>query len=115
MSRVKISKKGENGEKDEKVCTFGMTACKTRCFSAGKERKGEASLGVKCSIPANRLRKKTVLFDEIPGGARKCKIMRLTIGAEALILMAMKFHERRITAMKSVFVFAYYYYFTMNS
>ena len=92
-----------------------MTACKTRCFSAGKGRKGEASLGVKCSIPANRLRKKTVLFDEIPGGARKCKIMRLTIGAEALILMAMKFHERRITAMKSIFVFAYYYYFTMNS
>ena len=92
-----------------------MTACKTRCFAAGKERKGEASLGVKCSIPANRSRKKTVLFDKIPGGARKCKIMRLTIGAEALILMAMKFHERRITAMKSVFVFAYYYYFTMNS
>ena len=102
-------------EKDEKVCTFGMTACKTRCFAAGKGRKGEASLGVKCSIPANRSRKKTVLFDEIPGSARKCKIMRLTIGAEALILMAMKFHERRITAMKSIFVFAYYYYFTMNS
>ena len=56
-----------------------------------------------------------MLFDEIPGSARKCKIMRLTIGAEALILMAMKFHERRITAMKSIFVLAYYYYFTMNS
>ena len=41
------------------------------------------------------IEKKTVLFNEIPGGARKCKIMRLTIGAEALILMAMKFHERR--------------------
>ena len=84
-------------------------------FRSGKRAERGAFLGVKCSIPANRLRKKTVLFDKIPGGARKCKIMRLTIGAEALILMAMKFHERRITAMKSIFVFAYYYYFTMNS
>ena len=41
--------------------------------------------------------------------------MRLTMGMEALILRATKFHERRTSKMKSIFVFAYYYYFTMDS
>ena len=41
--------------------------------------------------------------------------MRLAIGMEALILRPTWFYERRTTTMKSIFVFAYYYYFAMDS
>ena len=41
--------------------------------------------------------------------------MRLAIGMEVLILRLTWFYERRTTTMKSIFVFAYYYHFAMDS
>ena len=91
MSSADIQRAGAGGE-NMHTCHENLPNAH---FSGEKRRKTGGCIGVKCCNFWDIGLENHTLFNEIPRSAGKCKIIRLTISVQALILRATKFHERR--------------------